>query len=93
MGVCKDDFKEDRRFLDTVLGALLGRGGVEASSSSLLESEISDAGRISFSSWSLLLLPRNLNGRDIFFDTQCSSLNKKNSITLVWITSIAGSLL
>ena len=54
---------EERRFLDTLLGVLLGSGVVEASSSSLSQSEISAAGRNSSSFWSLLLLPKNLNCR------------------------------
>lgn len=66
-----DDFKEELGFLDTLLRVLLGRRGVEASSSSLLESENSAAGRNSSSSWSLLLLPKNLNGGIHFSDIQC----------------------
>ena len=58
---------EEHRFLDNLLDVLLGRGGVEVSSSSLLESEISAAGRNSSSSWLLLLLPKNLNGGTHYF--------------------------
>lgn len=53
--------------LDTLLDVLPRRGGVEVSSSSLLESEISAAGRNSSSSWLLILLPKNLNGGTHYF--------------------------
>lgn len=71
---------EERRFLDILLGVLLGSGVVEASSSSLSESEISAAGRNSSSSWSLLLLPKNLSCCLIRFKVKIELFLRKREV-------------